>query len=235
MPEAVKYLTQANFPNSTNLYAWHINGTSDYDDGDYVGTKALTENGALAAGTDHTGTSTFNVFDGSADYLSSTDAAFNATGDFTVGIWAYRADWSTNFTGSNQAFICNNDGAAGWAIQGVNASTNVRIFCILSSSFTINSSWDASGLAAGWHHFLWVHDSGTSDKLYVDNDVKINLSDTSNTFTAYSQFNIGASHTGSNLFNGRLSEAFVHFGETYTDLQVKQLYNGSVRQYVNVT
>lgn len=86
-------LSSGYFPDTTDLFAWHNSGAADFDGTAWIGSKDLTENGTgLTSSTNHLGTVAYTKFNGTDDYLSTTDATFDtADEDFTFYAWV-RAD-----------------------------------------------------------------------------------------------------------------------------------------------
>ena len=80
-------LTSSSFPDTTNLYGWHMNETSFSNGNPWIGSQNFTQVGSITSAPNHLGQSVACDFDGTNDYLSNTDASFDDTGSFTFGAW----------------------------------------------------------------------------------------------------------------------------------------------------
>lgn len=86
-------LTSADFPDTTDLYGWHINGTGSFDGSAWFATSAqtLTDSGTGLTQTSSPyflGTQTYSNFNGSTDYLEATGSNFDALNEsFTIWAW----------------------------------------------------------------------------------------------------------------------------------------------------
>lgn len=222
------YLTTAPFPNTTTLYGWNVNAGSDSATiSNFVGGKDLTRTGALTSGTDHLGASTFCVFDGTNDYLSSTDAAFNFTGSFSYGGWFLATDW----TPAGALYLMGRiSGASGWDLY-LDGNINTRLLGGSSASIAYTPS---PALTDGtWHHIAVTVNSSGNMTLYVDG-----TSRASTAFTAYIQsgnLEVGASNGGTFRWNGRIQDAFVHNGTVLSAVDVTRIYNQAIGGYVFIT
>lgn len=91
---------------NTNVYAAHINGTSDFDGTAWSGGINLTEIGSLTQGANHLGTTVYNTGDGNdGAYLTGVPAGQNT--NFSAGGWFKINDISSyrtlisRFSGTN--------------------------------------------------------------------------------------------------------------------------------------
>ena len=219
-------LSQSDLPNTTTVYGYNLNGESDYDDGDFVGTQALTENGAITAGNDALGNSRYCAFDGTA-HLSSANAAFNFTGDFTIGLWVYRASWAA--IGSDEAIISRTDGTDGWALV-LEAARDEIAFRTYSTTETSAVRFGFTNLSAGWHHLTVVRDASNYTSIYCDGLLVAKVRDTAQAISEAGDLEIGAQNSGSDLFTGRMDEIVIHNGTVYTGDEVARLYCRSSRR-----
>jgi hypothetical protein len=231
---AGRYLTTAPFPNTTTLYGWNINGGSDVSPiPNAFGSIDLTRTGALTSGTDHTGASTFCTFDGTNDWLSSSDAAFNFTGTFSIGGWFNSTDWTP---ASAQYMISR----ASAAVNGWDCFLNTdgtMVFRSLSgaaatSSITIPNPSFTNGT---WHHIVFVRNAGQGTAAYVDGTLSTTNSDATDTITAGGNLEIGSSAGGTLKWNGMIQDVFVHNGTLFTPQDVKNIYRHGVGTTIFVT
>lgn len=219
---ARSYLTSTQFPNTTTLYGWNINGNGSYDDGDFIGSKALTETGALSAAVNLQGDSRFCDFDGANDYLSSTDAVFNFIGDFSVGCWVYMADWSI----TNTDYIIDRVDLGvpdGWLLRFSNTNPDL-VWTVYSGGLTSSFTWDHSSLIPGWHHLNISRESGVETLLYVDGDLKVTHVDASDVITAGGTLVIGANSVGGGKITGRIVDVYVHKDTVLSGPEVSIIY-----------
>ncbi len=155
----------------------------------------ITRNGNTTQGTfspfSQTGWS--NYFDGSGDYLSapsSADFGFG-TGDFTLECWVYPLA-----------------STAQRILFGGGDMNNIDIGFSPANTFQYyNGSVQDTGISAAtkqWFHIAVSRTSGTTS-VYVNGTRTNNFSDTSSTSTR--QYYIGGSNTGTNPFNGYISNA----------------------------
>jgi len=219
------------FPNTTNFYAWHNNGSGDYDDGDWTGSKALTENGALtsilsdASVNDVLGNDTFCYFDGSNDYLSSADAVFDAmTGDFSVSLWAYHASWAA----ASLMLASKTDNATGWYIALIGSGDIV--FHNVGAGVNEAVGY-VNTLAPGWHHIAVVRDDGTSTALYVDGKVAA-YTNLHAAIVDAGNLEFGSFNGGNNKWVGGIQEMAIDVDTAWTANEVRKIYAASCQKFV---
>ena len=225
-------LTTTPFPNTTTLFGWNINGSADYVDGDFVGGKALTENGVITAGDNHFGVSTFCQFDGSDDYLTSDDVAFGFTADASVGFWIYRASWAA--ISAAEMIINKWQSGEGWTVQMDDALDTVRLNTN-DGGFTSSVAFDFTFLSAGWHHFVFVRDAGVNGKIYMNGILKITNTDVTDDLSTSTNDMTIARLAGSTTqdFTGRLADLFIHVATALSDNEVRAIYLWSWRRRIS--
>lgn len=218
--------TATDFPNSTNLYGWNIAGVGSYDGGDWIGSKALTENGAItsilsdAGVNDVLGNDTFCYFDGASDCLLSADAVFDNmnNNDFSVCGWFYRADWAS--AAAPEGLISKTAGGQGW-----NLALNVGgdIFFYNQTASAIEAITSIGALSPGWHHIAAVKDDGTSIAIYVDGKCAAYAADGGNIVDA-GDFVIGSTSGASQWFEGGIQYVAVDTDTAWTANDVRKIY-----------
>jgi hypothetical protein len=218
-------LTTADFPNSTTLYIYNCDNASSGDLTDVGGnSKTLTLTGTTTAANDVLGVSRYNVLDGSNDYFSSTDAAFNFTDDFSCGGWVYMADWSTV---AESVFISRSNNASftnGWGIYfGTNETINIY------NNAAVATACSTAHFSAGWHHIVLTYGgTGNLATIYVDGVVQARGA--TGTITAGGNLEVGSNATTYKL-NGRIDEVFIHNATVLTADQVKKIYARSAKKF----
>jgi hypothetical protein len=218
-------LTTADFPNSTTLYIYNCDNASSGDLTDVGGnSKTLTLTGTTTAANDVLGVSRYNVLDGSNDYFSSTDAAFNFTDDFSCGGWVYMADWSTV---AESVFISRSNNASftnGWGIYfGANETINIY------NNAAVATACSTAHFSAGWHHIVLTYGgTGNLATIYVDGVVQARGA--TGTITAGGNLEVGSNATTYKL-NGRIDEVFIHNATVLTADQVKKIYARSAKKF----
>jgi len=84
-------LVAGDFPNTTTLVVYHMNGVADFDGAATIDTNtfgALTENGTgFTSSTNHLGLTSFCNLNGVDDFGSSTAAAYDGTDSFHCEAW----------------------------------------------------------------------------------------------------------------------------------------------------
>lgn len=225
-----KYLTSTDFPNTTTLYGWRAPSSDSASWTAIYGGIDLTRNGALGSQADHLANTVACDFDGSNDYLSSTNAAFNFTGTFSISCWVYRSDWSINFSASSEILISRAAGVNGWYLMGYDSSTAIWFYNRTDNTCTpLNSSV----LSPGWHNFIIVRNSGAYTSIFVDG-LLLAKNATATSITADGTLEIGSFRGGSSKFTGRITDVWVHNGTAWTSEQVKKIYARGSRQFATI-
>jgi hypothetical protein len=218
------YLASSDFPNTTTLYGWHVNATSDSATiSNWIGAKDLTRTGALTQQADHLGNSVYCEFDGTNDYLSSSDAAFNTTGTFSLGLWAYSASWSS-ITSQMLIARVNSSWTNGWYV-----AIDTNGFHIWTNPASTNYGGHVKALPAGWHHFAISRTNGGNTNFYINGKWSGTVATTS--FTAGGNLEIATAAAGAGAkFNGRISEVVFHSGTAWTEGEARKIYARGARR-----
>jgi len=214
--DAEHLLTIADFINDTTLYGWHNNGSADYEDGDWSGGEALTENGTgLTSSTNHLGTTAFCNFNGTDDYLSNTNVAFDTTGSFRAGAWVKPGDQS-----GAQGIVgkFDNDVAANksWAMYLNGTGISLELFVDDSDTNIVLNVRDMNELLDGNYHFIECiyNQTDTSIAIIVDGTTRGYMVDgalSARNNNASGVFAVGAIYNSSavaNFFGGDITEVF---------------------------
>jgi len=230
------HINAKHFPNSTTLYIWHFKGASDVTPiPGIVGGIDLTRTGALTQQDNHLSAaeSVFCELDGTNDYFSSTNAAFNFTGSFSVGAWFYRADWSSA-PGATMDLFSRFTGNSGW-LMDIKDATHQFEFLTFDGAATSSSlvSTNITGLSAGWHHLVIAREVSVATKFYIDGVIDTTDSDTSNAIAESGDMFIGARNGATNKLTGRIQDAFIHNGTVLDATQVAKVYNAFSMAGVN--
>jgi len=142
-------------------------------------------------------------FDGSADYMVSTDSSYQpGTGDFTIECWVkhdalamkgiFQLSGSSVFNGTNGIAVLfnTNSGNKRWELYAGGATTQESV--------------SYSGYTTGvWAH-LAVVKTGGKTKLYVDGIESISVTDTTN-YSTESYLGLGGAFGTQYTFNGQIS------------------------------
>ena len=222
------YIATTPFPNTTTLYGWAINGGSDVTPIPNVfGGIDLTRTGALSSATDHLGASTFCDFDGTNDWLSSSNAAFNFTASFSFGGWFY----IDNFSDSRVLVARLSSGSNGW--WSYYDTGPVVAFETFSGgvSTSLHTSPTLSVSAATWFHVVFTRTANTNTKIYINGSLISTDSDTSENITAGGNLEIGSNTGGSNKLNGRAQDVFIHKDTVLADDDVNRIYKWGAGVY----
>jgi uncharacterized protein (DUF983 family) len=144
------------------------------------------------------------LFDGSGDWLVSSDTISLSTNDYTVECWMRTATADRvifdNRTGTQPAvFAVSNTGK----ISYYDPTTGGAV----GSTTTITNS--------AWHHLAWVR-SGSTFKMYVNGVAEYTNNSYSVDLGTNRPFRIGAEYTGNFNFNGYIDELRVSNSARYT-------------------
>lgn len=162
------------------------------------------------------------TFDGQNDYITAgnpTELQFTNT-DFSVSGW-FKSSSSTY-----NRIVSKDDGTNRcWFTQLENDGRFRAGF--FSGNYLVCSAYAGSGLADGnWHHFVFVYDSGTGIKIYIDNASPVIVSNPSTIDNDTVDLEIGRRSDGTNFFNGQLSTIAI-FNYVLSSNDVQTLYGGS--------
>lgn len=228
---ATAHIDTGAFPNTTTLYGWLLNGGSDTATiTNAFGGKDLTRTGALTSGTNHLGESVFCTFDGTNDWLSSTDAVFNFTGTFSIGGWFMATDWTP---GASVEFISRLSGASGWDLF-LTAGTGVITFRRGTGSSQLDVTPSPALTDGTWHHIVIVSVNATSQTLYIDGSSAGTASDTTDAIVAAGNLEVGSAAGGLLKWNGGIQDFFVHNGTALTASDVARIYNYGQRTFIHL-
>jgi hypothetical protein len=215
---SARYLTEADFPNTTTLYGWRA-GNSNVLDTVYGGIS-LSDDGSdgYTSSTDHIGNTVY--CDSAADYNHYNVGSLSGTTNqsFSVFAWVYCENWATNETAG---FLLS------YFIDGLNFSQfnigiyqgDVIVFCTDSSAGDdTDSSYTTGFTGSGWHSICVTRNvSTTYTKIYIDGELK----DSTNKAFSFTYdfdkvypFNIDCKTT----------ENWCHFDTVLTDEQVAALH-----------
>jgi len=206
-------LTSANFINVTDLYGWHNNGSADYDDGDWVGAKALTENGTgLSTSSNQLGLTAFCNFNGVDDFLSSIDAVFDGTDSFRCGGWI-RPDDQTG----EQSLISKYNTATtkrSFDLRLSTTSIDFEVWYGDNTSVTLSTVPSLEILDGNYHHVEGIYNQ-TDNSLSISVDGKVsgyvinaNLAARQNSADADLNFGARANAATDQFYAGDLTEFY---------------------------
>lgn len=198
----------------------HFDGTNGAQNNTFLDSStsalSITRNGNTTQGSfspfSHSNGYWSNYFDGSGDYLSTSNSSSEftfGTSDFTVEFWLFSYDVSS----STQRGCLQTSATAGGLSTGY--TTGIVIFQGANSSggaLTGGLSVNVGGTSLGstsaviaantWYHIALVRSSGTST-LYVNGTSVGSASTTANLTATYAA--VGGYYNGSYLLNGYIS------------------------------
>jgi hypothetical protein len=217
------YVPTAAFPNTTTLYGWR-NGQP------IQGAIALTKNGTIGQAVDHSGATSECEFIAQGNgtnggYYSSSDAAFAFTGSFSIGVWAYRADWAKIPNVNYSSGVIARYASTGWGIFQYSGATKWTFQQNAISDIIV----DLGHLSSGWHFISVSRDTANSTTKFSVDVVRLASANTVSTITAAGVLNIG-SYGGAGVYNlgdTRLSDVWIHNGTAWTDAQVQAIYTAT--------
>ena len=162
----------------------------------------IRANGVMVA-TDHT-SSPDNIdnsvvggsasFSGTSQYLSTSNASLNLTGDFTVEGWFY----PTNVTGFHALWTFGQASAGRYTVQLSGTSVLSNLYGAGSTTYTSTVSINT------WTHIAMVR-SGTTVKVYINGVASATTDSQSGTIGNGGYLNIGADDSGATNFAGRIT------------------------------
>lgn len=199
-----KYTRSTDFPNTSNLYGWRPVTSSGSVTWETVfgGINLSVGSASFVSQSDQLNYATFNEFS-SDDYLTSTNAAFDGTGAFSVSAWVHRSNWATDLT-TNSTIASNYNGSVGWIVFFF--PTN-DVFILQVNNQAPACQTPIGNLKTGWHHFAAVYGGVSSTQLYVDGTLACSSAVTQTAMTsAVGDFEVG----GFNGANGRLGSSITH-------------------------
>ena len=147
------------------------------------------------------------IFDGVTDYLSLADS-ISLSGQFTISMWVYLDD--------NTSINLLGDSSSSANFMWIDANSDIQL---ASSDLSITFT-DSNMTTSSWQNILVTRDGSNVPKFYNNGALIQTLSADAGTFS----FNqIGTYHTGSNFFNGKMSDVKI-FNTALTESQVTELY-----------
>lgn len=223
-------------PNSTTAYGWNLNGVSSFNDGDFVGSTALTvDAGTMVKAADVLGEDTYCSFNGSTRLISEAAALTGANGDMSLWCWAYRASWAAIGAAETLISRFSSSGANnGWKLQLGHTYDEIGFDTYSANAQTSAVKCGFTNLSAGWHHFMIVRDADAFTKLYIDGLRVAQVNDTSQVIGDGGNFDVGcydSATTAAAFFTGRIDEIGFHNGAVYSDDQVARIYCRSARRF----
>jgi hypothetical protein len=147
-----------------------------------------------------------NYFDGSGDYLSIPDnAVFDLAADFTIEFWM---NFAVLPSSAAVAMISTYDGGSGGYYVQYRTDLGGRNLRFGSSStlFIDDTAFDP---VVGTFYHIAVVRSGTDVKMYINGVASSSTATTSNSFTSSVPFLIGHLASGTQMFNGWISNVRV--------------------------
>lgn len=220
--ETDKYLTELDFPNTTNLYGWRANASSSSAYTAIYGSKALALTGTLTDQTDHLRNTTY--CGQNSTYQTHTGTAFVGTGSFGLQFRVKRSSWAAPATEeyivSNAVDLTTN---GDWTVS-LRSDGYMKFGLRASGATTYLVPFDCTGLDASVSHtFTLVWSTGNQAVLYVDG-LLLRSESTSLTIAADAQnFQISGYNGNNKLWTGDISEVWLH-ATAWTTSQVKKIY-----------
>jgi len=148
------------------------------------------------------------IFDGTSDYVTTSDTPFDITGDFTLESWI-----NLGTAGSAPYNIISKHGAAGSGGYSLFVDANGAVNCLTDNgtaeitSKTANSSVTSS---SGWIHVSAVR-NGTSCKIYINTEDRTSTAGTHTSLSANSStLRLGSNVSGSGFFKGYMDEVKIY-------------------------
>ena len=153
-------------------------------------------------------------FDGTGDYLQVADHADFDLGDFTVELWMYNTESSSNAHILGNANHTVSGGAGGWSL-----------YCNGNGVLKFNdygNSWNTGDVSTGWSTSTWHHvavtRSGSAVKMFVDGVQKYSGTPSSATLGGSNNFGLGSDNgnTTSMDYVGYMDEVRISNTARYT-------------------
>lgn len=218
--------TADGFTDTTGLTIWQFPTGASGNPTTVVGTETMVLTGALTQSNDVLGTSRYNTFDGTNDWLICTDANFaNMTNTFSYGVWFKKTNWSEAVTDTLGA-RCDDDNATnGWLFY-----RNSSGLLILYANSSVVCSVDIRGLSVDHHYFSFTWSAGNVGTIYIDG---VAVASGTGTITAGGKFMIGATRYGSPTYkaSGIFGEVFIDVNTCLTPDQIRNIYARSAKRF----
>ena len=229
-------LTSASFPSTTSTSNTSIYNLVNGSPVDAYGGRDLTATGSPTGDTSILGVaSAATALNGSTQYLSSSNAFFNAgDNDFVVGGWFKYANWATG--AATQVLMSNTPSGTdcGFDVITIAGTALLRFYYPISA--TAQGSLDiAHGFANGtWHHVAVKYTAATDTWTYfldgaiAGSVVQANRAQTSTILV------IGANPAGfGSKFTGSIDE-FFFTKQVVSDEEIRKLYAAKISHAANV-
>jgi Concanavalin A-like lectin/glucanases superfamily len=133
-------------------------------------------------------------FSGTSQYLSTSNASLNLTGDFTVEGWFY----PTNVTGFHALWTFGQASTGRYTVQLSGTSVLSNLYGAGSTTYTSTVPINT------WTHIAMVR-SGTTVKVYINGTASATTDTQSGTIGNGGYLNIGADDSGATLFAGKIT------------------------------
>lgn len=222
-------LTPASFPSAHYATKISYYSLADLLDGNTVLNHTLTNNGTVTfTGTGIVGgASTCASFNGTSQYLSSTDAHFNPSTDWIMGGWFN----PTTFTPVADQTLFSSWSSGGNQKFGVDLLTtgNLKIYSSLTGSDYALTTVTLTFIP-GWTHIALQY-IASAQKLYLYVDSILVGSHTvggSLYSPASPVFTLGARAGGTNYYSGLIDEFFACNGYGFSDDEVAKIYSAKI-------
>jgi len=220
-------LTDASFPTFTTEVSYY--NLSSVSDGS-ANARSLTNNGTTVfTGTDILGTaSSVSVYNGTTQYLSSTDAFFDP-GDvnFTMGGWFAADDWTP--ATNDRPLLCQGDRTSDFGFcLTLKTTGDIEIYGSNTGTAATSASYIPSEalVDTSWHHLAVTYVAATNTfSLYVDGlstPTSVTLAGNQRLVTA-NTFRVGAGSGATGFYAGKAQGMFMVNGLALGNDNVRKL------------
>jgi len=148
------------------------------------------------------------VFDGSTDYVSTSDTPFDITTDFTLESWV-----NLGTAGSAPYNIVSKHGVAASGGYALFVDANGAVNCLTDNGTTETVSKTANSAvtsSSGWIHVAAVRE-GTSCKVYINTEDRTSTAGTHATLSANAlTLRLGSNTSGAGFFKGSMDEVKIY-------------------------
>ena len=165
-----------------------------------LATKQLKQEGKLAIaqlkrrGYQVSSTNGSVLFNGTSQYLTTSNTGLNLTGNFTVEGWFY----PTNVTGAHALWTFGQASAGRYTVQLNGTALLTNLYGAGSTNYTSTVPINT------WTHIAMVR-SGTTVKIYINGTASVTTDTQSGTIGNGGYLNIGVDDSGGALFTGNIS------------------------------
>jgi hypothetical protein len=222
-------LTPASFPSAHYATKISYYGLADLADGNISLNHTLTDNGSVPfTGTGIVGgASSCASFDGTSQYLSSTDSHFNPSSDWIMGGWFN----PTTFTPSADQTLFSSWSTGGNQKFGIDLLTtgDIKLY-----SSTTGSDYALTVVSvdfiAGWTHIALQYVAAAQRLyLYIDSILIGSHSIGGTLYTPTSPvFALGARAGGINYYSGLIDEFFACNSYAFSDDEISKVYSAKI-------